>query len=505
MDYRSRFFAFALSLFALVCAFIEARADHPAESRPERYNVLLICIDDLRCNELGYYGQKMIQTPNIDRLARQGRPFMRHYVPIAACGPSRSSMLSGMRTLDWDYTAGLRRQLQQNPQLEPPAQPVSMADCFRRNGYRTISIGKVSHQPNGCMDDDMKTPQIPFSWDRAYSIHGKWGGGEKAMFGYADGSAFNKVAVRDGSKEPRLPYEAADVADDGYVDALNAAEAVEQLRALAADGERPFFLAVGFVRPHLPFNSPRRYWELYEGDKIPPAPWREKPRNVEANFTLHNSYEPTTHYHWPSGAGNVSEAEGRTLKHAYWAATSYMDAQVGKVLEEYRRLGLDRNTVIVLWSDHGWHLGEHGIWGKYTTHEVSLRSPFIIQTPNMPQPGAPANGLVETIDLYPTLAGICGLQAPETLQGVDLTPMLQDPAKEVKHAAIGQVPRGAVMGTSLRTDRYRMTRWQDQQTGEIRAIELYDHQTDPDETTNVAADRRELVDELLEQLNAALE
>lgn len=470
-------------------------AQAQAES-PQPLNVLFISIDDLR--DPGGPDSNWVLTPQIDRLAEEGRWFQRHYVYIAACGPSRSTLLSGKRQFDWDYLAPLRQQKRRNPQMAEPEQPVSLAHLFRRAGYRTISIGKISHQPGGCVDDAMTIHEIPFSWDRAYAITGQWRTANRAMFGYAHGEAYNISAAR--NNEPRLPYEAADVPEDHYPDALNAAEAVRKLKVLS-EAEQPFFLAVGFYRPHLPFNAPQRFWDLYDRDEIPRPAWETRPRNVTVNYTLHDSYEPTSHYHWPSGRGNINEEEARLLRHAYAAATTYVDAQIGKVLDAYRELGLEKNTIVVLWSDHGWHVGEHGIFGKWTNHEWSVRAPMMIRTPNMPHPGVPSMGVVETIDIYPTLAALCGLTPPDDVEGVDLTPLLLNPYHPGKTGAISMVPRGQNNhGYTLRTDRYRLVRWANPQTDELLYVELYDHVEDPNETINIAEEHPDVVEKLLNQL-----
>lgn len=492
----------AVTLCALICSALPAKgqaAEPPADDKP--LNVLLICVDDLR--EPGSPDGGWVQTPHMDRFADEARQFTRHYVYMAACGPSRSTMLSGRRQTSWSYLAPLRQALKREPGLTEPDTPVSMPGLFRRAGYTTISIGKVGHEPDGCvMGSGMREHEMPFSWDRAYSIPGQWETGAGAMFGYADGTTHNAAIWPDSP--PHLPYEAADVPDDFYPDALNAAEAVQQLKQLS-DAGTPFFLAVGFYRPHLPFNAPTRYWDLYDRNDIPRPAWTDKPRNVPVDFTLHNSYEPTSHYHWPSGLGNISDDEGQALRHAYAASVSYIDAQIGTVLDACRGLGLNQNTVIVLWSDHGWHVGEHGIYGKYTAHEHSLRSPLIIRVPNMPRPGQDADGIVESIDLYPTLAALCGLDAPDDLQGTDLSPMLQDPDHPGKAGASSIQPRGGdITGRSLRTDRYRLTVWTHTPTGETRFVELYDHETDPLETNNIADDHPDTVAHLRDQLEQEL-
>ena len=344
--------------------------------------------------------------------------------------------------------------------------------------------------------------QIPFSWDVAMGPTGPWRNPWRAFFAYAGGKAYNRVIQAVKNEPPRLPYEAADVDDDGYADALTAKLAIDQLRDLTRR-DKPFLLAVGFFKPHLPFNSPKKYWDLYDRDKIPVAPWPRPPKNLSTPLPLHDSYEPTSHYHWPSGKGNVSEDEGRTLKHGYWAAVSYVDAQIGKVLDEYRRLGLDENTIVVLWSDHGWQLGDYGIWGKYTNYEWALRSPLMIRTPGMAQPGKPARGIVETIDVYPTLADLCNLAAPADLPGASLRPLIEDPSCPGKNGAMSTVSRGNHFGRTLRTDRYRLVHWENRKTKKTVLVELYDHQNDPLETENIAESHPQIVAQLLMQLNTA--
>jgi len=461
----------------------------PARPGP---NVLLICVDDLRC-ELGCYGVNGIQTPNLDRLAAESRRFERHYVQVAACGPSRCTLLTGRReNRSWDVWGGERKL------TAAPARPVSFADLFRRHGYRTVSIGKVSHQPGGTMPSDYAVHQVPFSWDVATGPTGTWRNPWRAFFAYADGKAYNRVIREVKNETPRLPYESANVDDDGYADGLTAQLAIDQLRDLTKRDE-PFLLAVGFFKPHLPFNAPKKYWNLYDRDKIPAAPWPKPPRNLTTPLPLHDSYEPTSHYHWPSGKGNVSDDEGRSLKHGYWAAVSYVDAQIGKLLDEYRRLGIEKDTIIVLWSDHGWQLGDYGIWGKFTNYEWALRSPLMIRTPGMAQPGKATRGIVETIDVYPTLADLCGLAAPADLPGVSVRPLVEDPNHPGKNGAMSTVSRGGHFGRTLRTDRYRLVQWENVKTKKTVLVELYDHETDPLETENVALERPEVVERLLTQ------
>jgi arylsulfatase A-like enzyme len=458
--------------------------------RTKPLNVLLICVDDLR-PQLGCFGHREMISPNIDRLAREGRLFTRHYVQSAVCGPSRCSMLTGRRVRSWDCWKQLRRQKSE------PEHPTSIAHLFRRNGYRTVCIGKISHQPGGVLDKAQKVHQVPWSWDLAYAPVGPWKTPWGAFFSYDKGRIREYGYGRDNREMPA--YEAADVPDTGYADGLNAEEGVRQLRDLK-QRDRPFFLAVGFYKPHLPFNAPKKYWDLYDRDKIQLADNPFPPQNVDPAISLHESFEVTTHYGWSSGPGNISDEEARTLRHAYFACVSYIDAQIGKVLDELKRLGLEKDTVVALWSDHGWHLGEHGMFGKQTNFEIAARSPLVIKTPGMPRPGRRARGLVESVDLYPTLAELCGLTPPGGLAGTSLVPMIDDPAAAGKQWAFSFHPRGALMGRTLRTDRYRIIQWTNKQ-GEAVQVELYDHRVDPDENVNIAAEHPNVVQQLLERLS----
>jgi len=495
---KRRDFLRALGAGAITSLLPQMATPSSAQSRmnkPKRPNVLLICVDDLR-PQLGCFGHKEMISPNIDRLAAEGRLFTRHYVQSAVCGPSRCTLLTGKMQRTWDCWGDLRKR-----KVEPDA-PASLAHLFRRNGYRTICIGKISHLPGGVMDKEQKVHQVPFSWDVAYAPVGPWRTPWRAFFSYDKAKAYNKV-IRMEKDEPRLPYESADVADAGYADGLNAAEGVKQLRDLKRRGG-PFFLAVGFYKPHLPFNAPKKYWDLYDREKIPLARNNAPPKNVDAAISIHNSFEVTTHYAWPSGPGNISPDEAKTLRHGYFACVSYVDAQIGKVLDEVKRLGLNRNTIVVLWSDHGWHLGEHGMFGKQTNFDIATRSPLIIKVPAMTAPGKRAHGLVETLDIYPTLAQLAGIEAPEGLQGQSIAGMVADPEHPGKNYARSFHPRGRLTGRALKTDRYRIVHWTDK-TGKTAQTELYDHRTDPDENENIAGQRPEIVRQLLSKMSEAFE
>ena len=457
-----------------------------------RLNVLLICVDDLR-PELGCYGAEHIHSPAIDRLASEGRLFTRHYVQSAVCGPSRCSLLTGRRYWNWDCWAPQRKADKE------PEQPASLAHHFRRHGYRTVSLGKVSHEPGGTMPPEYTVHQVPFSWDRASCPSGPWQDPWRAFFAYDRGQAYNKVIRWTKAEPPQLPFQCADVDDKGYADGWIAEAAVEALESLSS-GSKPFLLAVGFFKPHLPHNAPKKYWDLYDREAIKLPDHRVPPKGVDPKISLHESFELTTHYDWPSGAGVISDEEARRQRHAYFACVSYVDAQIGKVLNACRRLDLDGQTIVVLWGDHGWHLFDHGMFGKQTNFEVATRSPLIFRVPEMARAGEASDALVETVDVYPTLVNLCGLPKVEDLVGESLGPQLEDPAARGQECAYSFHGRGKLMGRTLRTDRYRFVEWRNQKTGEVGQTELYDHETDPAETTNVAAEHADVVQMLSREL-----
>jgi len=475
----------ALGLSRLGIAAASSRSGS-AEGRP---NVLFIAVDDLR-PALGCYGDTRIKTPNINRLAAAGRVFRRHYIQSAVCGPSRCSLLTGKRVWSWDCWRQVRRMRTE------PQSPVSIAHLFRRAKYRTVCIGKISHLPGGVVDPAQKTHEVPFSWDLAYAPVGKWKDPWGAFFCYADGSVREYGYGRNKTNTPA--FECADVPDEGYADGLNAREAIKQLRDLNAR-KRSFFLAVGFYKPHLPHNAPKKYWDMYDPKEISLPPHNKPPKNVDPKISLHPSFELTTHYNWPGGRGRITDRQARNQRHAYFACVSYIDAQIGRVLDELKRLKLDRNTIVVLWGDHGWHLGEHGIFGKQTNFEAATRSPLIVKTPDMPQAGQAADGLVETVDIYPTLADLCGLEAPNDLPGVSLKPLLEDPKRRGKDGAFSFFGRGQYFGRTLRTEHYRIVEWVNRKTKKSAQIELYDHRKDPAETVNIAdnPEHKDLVRKLL--------
>jgi arylsulfatase A-like enzyme len=302
-----------------------------------------------------------------------------------------------------------------------------------------------------------------------------------------------------GAKAPRgLPWESADVEDNAYADGMTADKVVETLRQVK---DKPFFLAVGMRKPHLPFVAPKKYWDLYKREDIKladnPYPPKDMPSVAPSDWGELRNYKSMPKQ------GPVTDDQARTLIHGYLAATSYMDAQLGKVIDELDRLGLSKNTVIVLWGDHGWKLGEHALWSKHTNFELDANAPMIMVAPGQKAPGKAAEGLTEFVDMYPTLCELCGLPQPGHLEGMSFAPLLDKPEREWKKAAFSQYPRRGGMGYSMKTKRYRFTQWFNG-TGELIATELYDHQVDPKENVNVAgaAENAALVASLAVQLKA---
>lgn len=462
---------------------LAACQSEPDAVHPERPNVLLICVDDLR-PELGCYGVDEVISPNIDRLAAEGRTFARHYVQAPTCGASRYGLLSGERPV---HGAQLGNGFMMSHTSKQPEgeRPESFVHHFRRNGYRTVGIGKISHQADGLARRDPDALELPHSWDEMLVDYDKWGKGDNPFFGFADGSN------RNTRKFEVPPYEAGEVDDQGYPDGIHADLALTKLDELA-QGDAPFLLAVGFYKPHLPFTAPQKYWDLYERENIPIAANPDGPTDAARAF-LHGSAEFFNRYKWGKefgGAGKrVSDDYAREVRHSYYACVSYIDAQVGRILDRLDALGLADDTIVVLWGDHGWHLGEHTIWGKHSLFERSLHSPLILRVPGMQQPGAVTQSLAGSIDVYPTLCELAGIPTPETVDGISLVPLLKNPELPTRRPVYGY-QRNAM---SMRTDRWRLLL---RKRNEKWQAALFDHDADPNETRDLAADHPDQVEAL---------
>lgn len=460
-----------LGYFILVLtAFQLSAADNP------KYNVLFIAVDDLR-PELGCYGNKVIKTPHIDRLASRGLVFNRAYVQQAVCSPSRTSLMTGRRpdtTKVWDLETDFRDHI---PKV------VTLPQHFMQNGYTALGMGKIYH--GGF--NDTKSWSIPH-WSPDAPGYGPEG--QKVLKQViAQAKANNYEGVRKKKGQPQvkgLPWEKADCADGDLPDGKTANHAIETLRA---NKDKPFFLAVGFIKPHLPFVAPAKYWDLYDPKKIEPAPNPFPPKGAPG-YALTDWGELRGYAGMPK-SGPLSEQQAREGKHGYYAAVSYLDAQVGRVLDELDRLKLREKTIVILWGDHGWQLGEHGFWCKHTNYEIATRAPLIISVPGQKSAGKTTDALVEFVDIYPSLVELCGLEKPSGLEGLSFKPLVNDPGLSWKKAAFSQYPRnvpnvGKTMGYSMRTDRYRLTKWSVPEKNFVE-YELYDHEKDPNENTNVAS------------------
>jgi iduronate 2-sulfatase len=431
-----------------------------SQAAAERPNVLFVAVDDLRV-ELGCYGSAHVKSPNIDKLASQGTLFERAYCQQTVCNPSRASMLTGMRpdTLRvWDLPTHFRLN---NPDV------VTLPQFFKRSGYHAQCVGKIFHN---WRQDEWKGD--PASWSVPSVLHYNSHSNDKPL---VDGAVPPNLASGEGGVECR------DVPDDAYFDGRVAEAAITALRA-ADRRDQPFFLAVGFWKPHTPFNAPKKYWDLYERKDVP------VPAHITAPTGVPDIALTSARYR-----GGADSELLREMHHGHLAAISYLDAQIGRVLDELDTLGLRKNTIIVFWSDHGLHLGEHGLTRKTTVFELDAHVPMIIAAPGR-KPGQRTDALVELLDIYPTLAGLCGLNTPSEVEGVPLTPLLHAPTGMVKTVALTQTPRPnylrgkqpTTMGYSIRTKRFRYTEWRDFKTAKVQATELYDHENDPLETVNIA-------------------
>jgi len=477
-----------LSLAAIL-APATSRASHAAAKAPKPVNVLFIAVDDLR-PELGCYGNQRVKSPNIDRLARRGVVFNRAYCQQAVCSPSRTSLLTGLRpdsTKVYDLETHFR---------DTVPDVVTLPQHFKNHGYHAVGMGKIFH---GGLNDDL-------SWSEP------WRRPPGSGYQLEENRALIRrklaEAKKRGLKGKRLSRaargpatEMADVPDNAYPDGACADMAIETLRRVK---DKPFFLAAGFLKPHLPFNAPKKYWDLYKREEIRLADNPFAPKGAPP-FAL-TSFGELRNYDDMPQTGPVSDDDARRLIHGYLACVSYTDAQIGRILDELDRLGLADKTAIVLWGDHGWKLGEHGSWCKHTNFELDARVPMIFAAPGVAGAGKSTNALAEFVDIYPTLCDLAGLPLPGHLEGTSLAPVLDDVEKSVKTAAFGQYPRShdrrSLMGYSMRTDRWRYIEWIDRKSRDVVARELYDHQNDPAENENVA-DKKEnesLVERLSRQL-----
>jgi len=393
------------------------------KAKAHKMNVLFIAVDDLR-PQLGCYGQKQIISPNIDRLAAEGLLFERTYCQQAVCAPSRASILSGTRpdtTKIYDLNTPLRKAM---PNV------LTLPEHFKNHGYETLSIGKIYHH---AQDDRQGWTAEPY---RAGTFpEGAWKGrGYLSKEAIAQMAEYNKAYPKMKGRGPA--FDAADVPDSAYPDGANTVHAIKQLNRLK---DKPFFMAMGLYKPHLPFNAPKKYWDMYDRAKIKLADNPFIPKNAPSYATTR--WGELRNYYGIPKKGPCSDALARQLIHGYYACVSYIDAQIGLLLDELDRLGLRKNTVIILWGDHGWKLGEHAGWCKHTNFELDTHVPMILSVPATKTAGKRTGALTEYVDMYPTLCELCRLPVPAHLEGLSVVPLLKDPDRPWKKAAFSQYPR----------------------------------------------------------------
>ena len=451
-------------------AFGSEAAPDKTSTRTKPMNVLFLIVDDLR-PQMGCYGEKNMVTPNLDKLAASATLFRGNYCQQAVCSPSRTSLLTGCRpdtTKVYDLVKFFRDTL---PNV------VTLPQHFKDHGYFTEAVGKVFHP--GLND--------PISW----SIPSNFDTSVEELEQYQSRGSYRKEIerlhqIKEHGAISGPAIEMEDAPDENYPDARIATEAILRLKVLRAkEWDKPFFLAVGFHKPHLPFVTPKKYWDLYDPAKIELPSYREKPKGT-ADLAMTNFEELRHYYGMPWNHEPLPDAMARDLIHGYYAGVSFTDAQIGRVLQALDREGFRDNTIVVLCVDHGWHLDDHGLWCKHSNFEHATRVPLIIRVPGT-APGA-SDGLTENVDIYPTLCELAGLPAPDHLEGTSFAPLIREPRRKWKKASFSQYPRaGDIMGYTMRTERYRYTRWLRGKEQTVVAEELYDYQADPEETTNWAA------------------
>lgn len=462
-----------LSLAALGLIALQATQVTNGQNTPR--NVLFIAYDDLR-PDLNCYGNKEIVSPNIDTLAKRGVLFSSHFVQVATCGASRYCLMTGNYPKDIKYLSnnvfGVLKDSRKSgiaANANKPGTIITMPDLFKINGYTTVAVGKVSHLAD--------KGDMPGSWDKEFS--------------YLSTSKYPEQKIETGNMKERLTAKMIDAHDTAFTDGLVTQRAILELQRLKEEG-KPFFMGVGFHLPHLPFYAPEKYWSMYDRSQIKLADYAGVPVNCNKEISLHNNFEMLGQYTQLDVPD--AETEARILRHGYYACISYTDALTGLIIKELDRLGLRENTIIVLWGDNGFHLGEYGLWGKHTCFDHGLKTPLIIVDPQIEKQGTVVKSLVETIDIFPTLADLCGLTTPERIDGQSLGPLLRKPSGSVKKYVKGYLPEGEwrqgtePLGLTIRTPKYRLVRWYDRKEQiPLDYAELYDHSRDPGETVNISS------------------
>ncbi len=473
-------------------------SDGPSSRRP---NILFIPVDDLK-PLLGCYGSAEIRTPNIDRLAARGTVFLNNHCQQAVCGPTRASIMTGGypdSTGVWDLKTRMR---EVNPGI------LTLPQYLIQQGYETTSLGKT--YDNRCVDSDgdklswsipRDTEKIEI-FDVKEMVRGYRNPQTKAAIAIGEAALAGKSFRDEGEKKIAMKTAAGAMVspatervegpDDACFDGALAAAGCRQLEKLAAS-QKPFFLSVGFLKPHLPFIAPGKYWDMYDRKNIRIHPF-QRPAENSPEIAYHNSGELRNYSDIPD-VGAVTPDQQKELIHGYMACVSFVDAQIGKILDKLDELGIADNTIVCLWGDHGWHLGDHGLWCKHSTFENATRAPLIIAAPGKPR-GNRTDSISGFIDVFPTLCELAGVAAPPSVQGKSLVPLMEHPESSVREVVLSQYPRTIddepAMGYALRSDRYRYVKWlqmdyrKGERSGLLVAAELYDYEKDPMETVNQA-------------------
>ncbi|MEM7143645.1 MAG: sulfatase [Verrucomicrobiota bacterium] len=535
-----------LLLRCLILSILSASASQGETVAAEQPNILFIAIDDLR-PELGCYDSPIAKSPVLDQLAADGLKFNRAYCQQAICSPSRASLMTGARPDSIGVIENFAYFRDLNPDI------ITLPQHLIANGYETVYCGKIYH---GKMTDNdhswsrlparntvgVPRPNTPGGYQKPENQKIRLENQEKMLAKYGpEGS---------GGLIHGPAYENADVPDHAYSDGYNTQLAIATLKDhLKKKPDQPLFLGLGFSKPHLNWIAPKKYWDFYDPADIKLATQTDAPTDGAATG-IHASFELRTRHGIPK-EGPIPDDLARTLLHAYYACVSYVDAQIGLMIDALEEAGVRDNTIIIVWGDHGWHLGEMGVWGKATNYEIATRVPLIIWTPDMKTRGQGTDALVELVDMYPTLCELAGVPLPDHLEGKSFVPLLDDPSQKWKPAAISQFPNPALrewaanplsdgmrqtffgplikeveeriitqqgdtwdrdlfenhlMGYTLRNNRYRLVLWRDYRdpNAEPVYVELYDHKSDPTETTNIAEANPEIVQKLTKQLNNTL-
>ena len=483
MMFRRRIGSKRLTVYLLLALIFFSVVLSDDAQAVEQKNVLLICVDDLR-PELASFGVSYIHSPNIDRLAKRGTSFDRHYVNAPSCGCSRFTLLTGRFGSSNNQALFARAALVRKNGGEVPP---SMPEWFRKSGYTTVSVGKVSHHPGGRGGkywDDGDVIEMPGAWDRHLMPVGEWQHPRGTMHGLANGE------IRVKGQMPVI--QATEGPDSIYPDGRIVDKALRQIELLSSNESKPFFLAVGLIKPHLPFGCPKKYLDLYADVELPAIPYPRKPKGLS---TWHKSIEFFGHYALGGKDPRTDPAFADEVRRHYAACVSYADASVGRIMEGLRQTGQEKNTIIVLWGDHGWNLGEHGIWGKHSLFEEALRSPLIVLDPSASEmaTGQRTEAIVETLDIFPTICDLTQVSKPDFVEGESLVPIMENPSLAGRPAVAYKAK-----ARTLRTQSHRLILHKN------GGVELYDHTSPEKETKNIAEGSDELVAQMTDQLNKRL-